>query len=69
MQNAVNQAVTRAIIDIIMPVSNCPRQREEFVFLNVSRENIVEDTLQELSKYDSTDLKKPLKVILNKHNF
>ncbi|XP_076173074.1 HECT and RLD domain containing E3 ubiquitin ligase 4 isoform X2 [Ptiloglossa arizonensis] len=33
-----------------------------FVLLNVSRENIVADTLLVLSQYDSSDLKKPVRV-------
>lgn len=34
----------------------------QFVILNVSRENIVEDTIREIMRYGSCDLKKPLKV-------
>lgn len=34
----------------------------QFVVLNVTRENLVEDTLREIMQYGSGDLKKPLKV-------
>lgn len=33
-----------------------------YIVLNVTRENIVDDTIRELSHYSSADLKKPLKV-------
>lgn len=33
-----------------------------FVVLNVSRENIVDDTIRELTKYDPRELKRPLRV-------
>lgn len=33
-----------------------------YIVLNVTRENIVEDTIRELTNYTSADLKKPLKV-------
>ena len=33
-----------------------------YILLNVTRENIVEDTIRELTQYSSADLKKPLKV-------
>ena len=37
---------------------------DQFVILNVSRENLVEDTLRQLSNYHPNELKKPLKVCI-----
>lgn len=34
----------------------------QFIVLNVSRENLVQDTLREIMQYNESDLKKPLKV-------
>lgn len=65
MQSAMNEAATRAsIIHQIFfdPFSIDARHHTQFVILNVSRENIVADTLRELAQYDSSDLKKPLRV-------
>lgn len=62
----MNVAATRAITQmLIAPLLNNDRQQSQFVMLNVSRENLVADTLRELSSYDSNDLKKPLKVRLS----
>ncbi|XP_024937570.1 probable E3 ubiquitin-protein ligase HERC4 isoform X3 [Cephus cinctus] len=66
MQSAMNEAASRAITHMLLapfPANNVnARQHNQFVMLNVSRENLVDDTLRELSQYDSSDLKKPLKV-------
>ena len=64
MQSAMNEAATRAVMNQMFfdPFSIDSRQHNQFVMLNVSRENIVADTLMELSHYDSSDLKKPLRV-------
>ncbi|XP_050097648.1 probable E3 ubiquitin-protein ligase HERC4 isoform X1 [Anopheles aquasalis] len=35
---------------------------QQFIVLNVTRENIVEDTIRELSQYGANDLKKPIKI-------
>lgn len=35
---------------------------QQFIVLNVTRENLVQDTLRELMQYGTGDLKKPLKV-------
>lgn len=35
---------------------------QQFIVLEVTRENIVADTIRELSRYSPTDLKKPLKI-------
>jgi E3 ubiquitin-protein ligase HERC4 len=53
MQNAANQ---NFFAMFGAPVNNI------FIVLNVSRSNLVEDTIRELSHYSSADLKKPLKV-------
>lgn len=66
MQSAMNEAATRAITQMLFhpyPANGADtRLHNQFVTLNVSRENIVQDTLFELSHYDSSDLKKPLRV-------
>ncbi|CAL7935973.1 unnamed protein product [Xylocopa violacea] len=63
MQSAMNEAATRAVMNQIFdPFSMDAQQHTQFVILNVSRENIVADTLRELSQYNSSDLKKPLRV-------
>ncbi|XP_017798859.1 PREDICTED: probable E3 ubiquitin-protein ligase HERC4 [Habropoda laboriosa] len=64
MQSAMNEAATRAVINQIFfdPSSALSRDHNQFVILNVSRENIVPDTLLALSQYTSSDLKKPLRV-------
>ncbi|XP_026672960.1 probable E3 ubiquitin-protein ligase HERC4 isoform X2 [Ceratina calcarata] len=59
MQLAVDQAVNQATM-FFDPFPGFISQ--EFVMLVVSRENIVADTLRELSQYNSSDLKKPLRV-------
>lgn len=66
MQSAMNEAATRAITQMLFnpyPANSMDaRHHNQFVMLNVSRENIVQDTLLELYHYDSSDLKKPLRV-------
>ncbi|XP_076636822.1 HECT and RLD domain containing E3 ubiquitin ligase 4 isoform X2 [Colletes latitarsis] len=64
MQSAMNEAATRAATYqmFLYPFSVNEHHNIQFVLLNVSRENIVADTLLELSRYDSRDLKKPLRV-------
>lgn len=60
----MNEAATRAVMNQIFldPFSVDSRHHNQFVILNVSRENIVADTLRELGHYNSSDLKKPLRV-------
>ena len=60
----MNEAATRAVMNQMFfdPFSANSRHHNQFLMLNVSRENIVADTLMELSHYDSSDLKKPLRV-------
>lgn len=61
MRLAMNDAATRAITQMLFtpfPSGNI----SAYVTLNVSRDNLVADALRELSRYDSSELKKPLKV-------
>jgi len=61
MQSAMHEAATRAVTSLIFaPFS--PATFSTFLQLQVSRENLVADTLRELGKCEPTDLKKPLKV-------
>ncbi|XP_076648302.1 HECT and RLD domain containing E3 ubiquitin ligase 4 [Halictus rubicundus] len=64
MQSAMNEAATRAVMNQMFfdLFSANAGPHIQFVILNVSRERIVQDTLTELSQYDSSDLKKPLRV-------
>lgn len=64
MHSAMSEAATRATLNqmFLDPFSTDSRQHDQFMIMNVSRENIVEDTLRELSGYHSSDLKKPLRV-------
>lgn len=41
---------------------NLAAPTSQFIVLNVTRENLVQDTLREIMKYSQSDLKKPLKV-------
>lgn len=54
----MNNAANAAIVSLI----NGHMVSSPFIFLNVSRENIVEDTIKEIMQYSKGDLKKPLKV-------
>lgn len=61
MQHAMNEAATRALTTMLfspMMLQNI----STYLVLEVSRENIVADTLRELTELNTTDLKKPLKV-------
>lgn len=61
MQDAMQSAAHQALFAMFLsPVS--AGSITQFVVLNVTRDNIVEDTLRELSNVDPSDLKKPLKV-------
>lgn len=62
MEAAMNSAAHEALVQLFafqsIPTIN------QFLFLNVSRENLVSDALRELSSVSSSDLKKPLRVRL-----
>jgi E3 ubiquitin-protein ligase HERC4 len=61
MQSAMNQAATRAITSLLFsPFLSA--NISTFLEVHVSRENLVADTIRELAKFETTDLKKPLKV-------
>lgn len=63
MESAMHAATGRLFLDILFnPIPQNLESHLRFVTLNVSRENIVADTLRELSQYDSSDLKKSLRV-------
>lgn len=63
MQSAMHEAASRVVRDIMFGLTNAnPQLYNQFVILNVSRNNIVQDTLAQLSQYDSSELKKPLRV-------
>ncbi|XP_011257668.1 probable E3 ubiquitin-protein ligase HERC4 isoform X1 [Camponotus floridanus] len=63
MQSAMHEAVSRAVRDIMFGLASAnPQHYNQFVILNVSRNDIVQDTLTQLSQYDSSELKKPLRV-------
>lgn len=63
MQNAMSAAAQRAIMAMVLAPSQA-HAVNQFLVLNVTRENIVADALRELSELDSSELKKPLKVKL-----
>ncbi|XP_011688739.1 PREDICTED: probable E3 ubiquitin-protein ligase HERC4 isoform X2 [Wasmannia auropunctata] len=63
MRTAMNEAASRVVRDLVFgtPSLNFD-QYNQFVVLHVSRNNIVNDTLDQLFKYDPKDLKRPLRV-------
>lgn len=58
MQSAMNSAASQSFLGMIAGQGPVP----QYIMLNVTRENLVEDTLRELMQYGTGDLKKPLKV-------
>lgn len=63
MQSAMNEAASRVVRDVMLgTVILNLEQYSQFVVLHVSRNNIVKDTLEQLFKYDSRELKRPLRV-------
>lgn len=70
MQSAMHEAASRVVRDIMFGLTNAnPQLYNQFVILNVSRNNIVQDTLAQLSQYDSSELKKPLRVSITLSKF
>lgn len=61
----MNEAATLAVMNQMFFDPFSIPHHNQFVILNVSRENIVADTLRELSQYNSSDLKKPLRVSIS----
>lgn len=61
MQQAMQAAATRAFTQLLF-MDGTDGLINQFIELNVSRENMVEDTIRELSHYTQYDYKKPLKV-------
>lgn len=59
MGTAMNNAANFAIFSLI---NGQLENASPFVFLHVSRENLVQDTIKEITQYSKGDLKKPLKV-------
>lgn len=62
MRSAMNNAMTQNF----MYVGHGLEPVQQFIVLNVTRDNLVQDTLRELMQYGSGDLKKPLKVCILK---
>lgn len=60
MQSAMQDALSQNMLSIFL-TGGTPQS--QFVVLNVTRDNLVQDTLREIMQYGSGDLKKPLKVI------
>lgn len=59
MRSAMQNAATQGLY---MMFTGAPVAISQFVVLNVSRENLVQDTFREISHYGPSDLKKPLKI-------
>ncbi|VVC31316.1 Hypothetical protein CINCED_3A018116 [Cinara cedri] len=60
MQHAMQAAATRAFTQMLFSDGN--HLINQYIELNVSRTNLVEDAIRELSQYTQYDYKKPLKV-------
>lgn len=63
MRTAMNQAAQQAFNSIFFIPVYSATPISTYLELNVSRANLVSDTISELSKYETKQLKKPLKVI------
>ncbi|KAJ9585786.1 hypothetical protein L9F63_002423 [Diploptera punctata] len=61
MQSAMSEAATRAFTSLLF-APFLTHNMSTFLEFQVSRENLVADTIRELAKYEASDLKKPLKV-------
>lgn len=61
MHHAMQSATSQGLF-LMFGGATTANALSHFVVLNVTRENIVEDTIRELSQYGTSDLKKPLKV-------
>lgn len=65
MHNAMSQAASRALTSIFFSLGSAEARplEEQFLFLHVTRDNIVQNTIDQLIFLNSSDLKKPLKVV------
>lgn len=61
MQQAMHAAATRAFTQMFF-LDSGNSFANQFVELTVSRNNLVEDAIRELSQYTQHDYKKPLRV-------
>lgn len=61
MQKAMSDAARQAFISMMFSPQNMI-PINQFLFLNVTRDHLVEDAIRELSNVDPHDLKKPLRV-------
>lgn len=64
MQNAMSQAPSRLMTQLFAPALGLAE--DQFLILHVTRENLVQNTIDQLANYSSTDLKKPLRVSCKK---
>uniref|UniRef100_A0A336LYC2 CSON004352 protein n=1 Tax=Culicoides sonorensis TaxID=179676 RepID=A0A336LYC2_CULSO len=63
MYNAMQSAANQGFMAMFAGALNRnPSSIQQYVVLNVTRENIVDDTIRELALYQASDLKKPLKI-------
>nr|CAD7579788.1 unnamed protein product [Timema californicum] len=62
MQSAMNHAATQALTSMLFAPSQT-HSISAFLQLFVDRNNLVQDTIRELTKYNTSELKKPLKVV------
>lgn len=60
MHTAMNEAASRAFLSLFTSMGSGISQ---YLVLHVSRENLVLDALRELTEVNTSDLRKPLKVI------
>lgn len=58
MHQAMQNAACANFLAMFRPDANV----SQFIVLNVTRDNIVQDTIRELAQYTANDLKKPLKI-------
>ena len=58
-QLAVDEVTRRNIASLFLPIGPA----NPCLVLHISRENLVPDTIQQLTNHAVTDLKKPLKVV------
>jgi len=62
MHQAMQSAATRAFTQMLFLENHEQSVVTQFIEVNVSRDNLVEDAIREFSQYTDFDYKKPLKV-------